>query len=202
MAENTPFQIAFAVLFFSSLFIAGSYRRRAEPIGGRVSPRAAFAQEGPLIYLLLRVLGPLLWLGGIAYAIYPPILARAALPLPAWLRWCGVGAAAVVPFLILWAQRHLGGNVTRTVVTKGEHSLVTTGPYRWIRHPLYTSGIIFFAALSLVAATWFFAALMAVLAVPLIIRTRREEAMLVERFGDAYRAYMQRTGRFFPRLTG
>jgi protein-S-isoprenylcysteine O-methyltransferase Ste14 len=99
-----------------------------------------------------------------------------------------------------WAQSSLGSNVTKTVVTKEEHTLVTAGPYRWIRHPLYTIGVLFFVALSLISANWYFGAVMLLGAVPLFARTRQEEAMLIARFGDQYREYMKRTGRFLPRL--
>jgi len=202
MDENTLFRILYSVTFLSVIVIVAIYRRRAEPEGGRVSPREARAQEGTLIYVLLRLGGLLLWLGGLAAIIYPPVLGWAALPLPGWARWLGVGIAAALPALVIWAQRSLAGNVTKTVVTKAGHSLVTSGPYRWIRHPLYTFGVLFFVALSLISATWYFAGVMALASPALILRTRKEEAMLVERFGDEYRAYMQRTGRFLPRLFG
>jgi hypothetical protein len=50
---------------------------------------------------------------------------------------------------------NLGRNVSETVLTKESHELVTSGPYRWIRHPLYTTGIALFVALGLIAANWF-----------------------------------------------
>jgi protein-S-isoprenylcysteine O-methyltransferase Ste14 len=85
-------------------------------------------------------------------------------------------------------------------VTRKEHTLVTTGPYRWVRHPLYSSAALAILANSLVAANWFFLATGGVMFLLLVIRTRKEEENLLARFGDAYRKYMQRTGRFIPRL--
>jgi len=58
--------------------------------------------------------------------------------------------------LLVWMFRTLGRNLTDTVVTRKEHTLVTTGPYRWIRHPFYTSAGLLGVANSLAAANWFF----------------------------------------------
>ena len=90
--------------------------------------------------------------------------------------------------------------MTRTVTIREDHRLVTSGPYRYIRHPLYTMGLLLFSSLSLIAANWFMM-LGTVLAFVLVsLRLPKEEAALIEAFGDEYRAYMQRTGRFLPRL--
>ncbi|RIL12128.1 isoprenylcysteine carboxylmethyltransferase family protein, partial [bacterium] len=84
-------------------------------------------------------------------------------------------------------------------VTRRHHTLVTTGPYRWVRHPLYSVGVLFMLGLSTLLGSW----LIPVLAIPamagLMLRTPAEEAGLVARFGDGYRAYMARTGRYLPR---
>ena len=77
---------------------------------------------------------------------------------------------------------------------------MTSGPYRWVRHPFYGCVALCVLANSVVAANWFLF-LTGGLAVGLMIaRTRKEEEKLLARFGDAYRAYMERTGRFLPRL--
>jgi len=86
------------------------------------------------------------------------------------------------------------------VVTRKEHSLVITGPYRWVRHPFYVSFALAALTMSLMTANWFaFATLSAVFCL-LVLRTSKEEEKLIERFGDDYRHYMERTGRFLPRL--
>ena len=102
--------------------------------------------------------------------------------------------------LLVWTFRSLGTNLTDTVVTRQKHTLVLVGPYRWIRHPLYTSAALLTVAISLIAANWFLCLTGVVVFCLLLVRTRIEEANLVARFGDSYRAYMQRTGRFLPRI--
>ena len=77
---------------------------------------------------------------------------------------------------------------------------ITSGPYRYVRHPFYVTAALAFAANALATANWFIASTGFVALALLVIRTPTEEGKLVERFGDDYRRYMARTGRFFPRL--
>jgi protein-S-isoprenylcysteine O-methyltransferase Ste14 len=126
-------------------------------------------------------------------------MAWAAVPLPVWLRWTGVALVLIAGLLLVWMFHTLGRNLTDTVVTRREHSLVTTGPYRWVRHPFYTSAAMLTLASFLAAANGFFLAAGGVVFLVLAVRTRKEEENLIARFGDDYRNYMQRTGRFVPR---
>jgi protein-S-isoprenylcysteine O-methyltransferase len=97
--------------------------------------------------------------------------------------------------------RSLGKNITDTVIIRREHSLITHGPYRWIRHPLYTFGALLFLSLSLVTQIWLIPLLVVPTFAILLQRTTIEEKALQERFGEEYTQYSQRTGRFFPRLS-
>src|SRR5262249_2855345 len=137
----------------------------------------------------------------LSYPFYPPLLAWADLPFPAWLRWCGAGLAlATVPFLV-WIHRALGRNFSTTIRVRADHTLVTWGPDRWVRHPMYTLFGVLFAAFFLLTANWFLG-LVPLLLVVVVMgwRTPREEAVLLARFGNAYSDYCRRTGRFLPRL--
>lgn len=78
--------------------------------------------------------------------------------------------------------------------------LVTRGPYHRLRHPIYFAGLLIFpGAGALTANLFILAAGLAGLAI-LAIRTPREEALLLEEFGDEYRDVMARTGRWLPRM--
>ena len=148
--------------------------------------------------IALRIGGGLTWLAIFAYLVYPPAIAWASLPLPGWLRWLGVlgGSAAVI--LLIWMFRSLGMNITDTVVTRRAHALITNGPYRWIRHPLYSFGGLIFLCLSLVTSIWLIPLLAIPTSVILIQRTSIEEQVLHSRFGDEYQRYFGRRGRYFP----
>ena len=127
-------------------------------------------------------------------------MAWAAVPLSGWLRWTGVGLGLIAGLLLTWTLRNLGRNLTDTVVTRKAHTLVTTGPYRWVRHPFYSAAALAFLANSLAAANWFLFVTGCAAILLLVIRTRKEEENLIARFGDDYRKYMHQTGRFMPRL--
>ena len=174
----------------------GVYHRLKARTGEKLDRR----QEGMFILVTLRLAGLAGMAGLIAYLIDPVYMAWAAVPLPVWLRWTGVGLALIAGLLLVWMFRTLGRNLTDTVVTRKQHTLVTTGPYRWVRHPLYTSAALVIVGNSLVAANWFIFVVGCVALLLLVIRTRKEEQNLIARFGDDYRNYMQRTGRFVPRL--
>jgi protein-S-isoprenylcysteine O-methyltransferase Ste14 len=102
--------------------------------------------------------------------------------------------------LWIWTFHCLGLNLTDTVVTRRAHTLVTSGPYRWVRHPFYGCVALFTTGSAVVAANWFMAVTGALTIWLITVRTRTEEAHLLARFGPSYEAYRARTGRFLPRL--
>ena len=156
-------------------------------------------QEGLFILATLRPAGLAFFAGLTAYLVSPASMAWASMPLPVAVRWLGVGIGATAAILLTWTFRRLGKNITDTVVTRRDHTLVLHGPYRWVRHPFYGSVTLVLLGLSLVASSGFLLLAGAVVVTLLVIRTRREEDHLVRRFGDDYRKYMNRTGRFLPR---
>jgi protein-S-isoprenylcysteine O-methyltransferase Ste14 len=163
--------------------------------------KLARQQEGLFIMIALRLGGLLAWIALAAYLINPASMARTSVALPAWLRWLGaILGVFVVPPLLYWTFQSLGKNLTDTVVTRRVHTLVTRGPYHWVRHPFYDVGFLWMLALSLLTANWLMALLGTGVIALLVVRTRVEEQKLLERFGDEYRAYAGRTGKFLPRL--
>jgi protein-S-isoprenylcysteine O-methyltransferase Ste14 len=157
-------------------------------------------QEGLFILTTLRPLGIVMMLGVIAYLIAPTSMAWSATRLPQWLRWTGVSLCAMAAGLFIWTLRCLGKNLTDTVVTRREHTLVKEGPYRWVRHPFYDSVAIFVLGVSMLAANWFLFLTGGLVVTLLVIRTRTEEEKLLARFGEGCRSYMESTGRFIPRV--
>ena len=101
---------------------------------------------------------------------------------------------------LVWSQNSLGNNVTTTVITREEHQLVTHGPYKWIRNPLYTAGIVAFTSWTFLSGSWFMGIVAIIGLIFILIRLPNEEAHLEQRFGEDYRAYKARTGRFLPKL--
>lgn len=157
-------------------------------------------QEGLFILVTLRPVAAAGMLGLLAYMIDPRWMAWSSLQLPLWLRWTGVGVGVLAGGLLIWTMATLGKNLTDTVVTRRQHTLVTTGPYRWVRHPFYDALVLSVLANSLVAANWFIFACGLLVFCLIVLRTSKEEENLLARFGDSYRELMARTGRFLPRL--
>jgi protein-S-isoprenylcysteine O-methyltransferase Ste14 len=159
-------------------------------------------QEGLFILLALRLFGVVTWVGLIAYLVRPGSMAWASVALPNGLRWIGVGLGWLALALLVWTLGSLGRNLTDTVVTRKQHTLVTNGPYRWVRHPFYCSAALLVLGSSLAAANWFLLLTGGLVFLLLVIRTRIEEQHLLARFGDEYRQYRDSTGRFWPRHFG
>jgi protein-S-isoprenylcysteine O-methyltransferase Ste14 len=195
MSPEAPFRIAVVIAFAGVLLVTLRHRIRSWASGEKLDRR----QEGTFILLTLRPLGLLLWLALIAYMIDPEWMRWSSVPLPSWLRWLGVGLYAAAIILLEWTLRSLGTNLTDTVVTRRDHTLVTHGPYRWVRHPFYGSMALVILASALVAANWLFLVLGIVVLGLIAVRTDIEEERLLDRFGEPYREYLRRTGRFIPR---
>jgi protein-S-isoprenylcysteine O-methyltransferase Ste14 len=147
------------------------------------------------------ILGVCAILSLLLYLAYPPAVAWAALPLPDAVRWLGAALGLVSFPLLWWTHVALGRNFSTVLHLRAEHTLVTSGPYRWVRHPMYSViflgllGFVLLAANGLLAVLWV-GGLTAIIA----RRLPHEEAAMREKFGEEYRAYAARTGRFFPRL--
>jgi protein-S-isoprenylcysteine O-methyltransferase Ste14 len=196
MADEQLFRwilIVAALLLFPFMIY---YRVRSQMSGERLDRW----QEGPFILFTLRPAGIATMVGLLAYLTNPASMAWSAMPLPVPLRWAGVALGLAGGVLLVWTLRNLGRNLTDTVVTRRDHTLVMKGPYRWVRHPFYDAVAMLVVANGLAAGNWFILAGGIITIALIVVRTRREEERLVSRFGDAYREYMVRTGRFLPRI--
>lgn len=196
MHDDHPFRLVLIFGLVVLMPILAYHRIKSQATGDKLDRR----QEGLFILISLRLLGLVFFISLVAYVIDPALLAWSSLELPIGLRWAGVALFGIAGALIVWTFVNLGKNLTDTVVTRKEHTLVTTGPYRWVRHPFYVGFATVVLAISLITANWFFALGGAAAFVLLLLRTRKEEEKLIERFGDEYRRYMNQTGRFLPRL--
>lgn len=197
MSIDDIFRLTFGLTFVAALTISGTFRASARRAGGAI-PRA---REGRATMAARLLFAAPLFLAIAAYIVNPNWIAWAALDLPTWLRAAGaLGALAAIP-LVWWVFRSLGRNVSETVLTKDEHVLVTHGPYRWIRHPLYTVATLLFFSLGLVSeSSLLIAAAVAAFLAIARFAVPREETQLEAKFGDAYRTYRQRTPAYIPRL--
>jgi len=202
MNERLVFKILFLVLYILVLVIRAVFGIKQHRMGQSswsVSEEAV-AREGRWS-LLLRPIMFLFMLGLVViYFIEPSGSDWLFLQLPSWFRFGGVLLGTAGILLLVWVHRTLGIQWSTTLQFKKGHTLITSGPYEFIRHPMYASLSLFFVGLSIISSFW---PLMALVVITLLFFVRiveREESMMIEHFGEEYRVYMKSTGRFLPRL--
>jgi protein-S-isoprenylcysteine O-methyltransferase Ste14 len=100
-----------------------------------------------------------------------------------------------------WAQNTLGKNWSDTPRMIKEQALITSGPYQFIRHPIYTAFLLILGSTLFISSNWLIGlAWIGMTLLELASRIRFEEGLMLEYFGDQYRAYMKRTGRLLPKI--
>jgi protein-S-isoprenylcysteine O-methyltransferase Ste14 len=203
MKSELIFRAIFFVLLIAVITIRVYYGWRIGRTGesGWSLKEEAVEREGKWSILLRVVLSLFSLAAIILYAINPAWLGTCAIFLPPWCQWSGAGLGTAGLILLVWVHHTLGRHWSANLQLKDEHTLITSGPYHWVRHPMYTALFGFFAGLVLVSASWLIALLVVVAVFVLYARLGKEEALMIEQFGDEYRASMQQTGRFLPHLT-
>jgi protein-S-isoprenylcysteine O-methyltransferase Ste14 len=199
----------FRVLFFTMwiIFIGNalwkeySTRESADKFSIGRHMKEATKREGKVRIIARAILAPFWFLGFVLYAAYPNWMTAFAIPLLEWFRWIMLAVSIVtVPFM-MWGYHALGKAWTPPkLLLRKEHVLVRNGPYRYVRHPIYTAGLTFMITLAVATANWLVLLPMIAGSVLIYAQVGREEAILIDRFGDEYREYMKQTPRFLPNL--
>jgi protein-S-isoprenylcysteine O-methyltransferase Ste14 len=187
----------FTAVYFAALMIQTVIRaplnkmRRQE----KMSERRFTDQE--------KILLGLLALGGlVAPIIYAATdwLDFADYTLPTWAGWLGVLLTAGAVFVFWRAHADLGLNWSPTLEIREKHELITRGIYGVIRHPMYASQWLLVIAQPLLLHNWIAGFLNLLVFIPFyLLRVKAEEQLMIEQFGDQYRAYMQKVGAVFPK---
>jgi protein-S-isoprenylcysteine O-methyltransferase Ste14 len=201
MATETIFRIAFLVLLAALFAMRFYFMIKVRGAGERLMPddQAVAREGGRGVFIVRVVVFILLIVFLVMYSIGMKWIEAFSFPLPVWLRWAGFGLGVFSVIFWTWTQIHLDTQWSAQLQLRQEHHLVTTGPYARIRHPLYFAMFGWAAALGLLTANWIFVALVVLSIAGTVARVPKEEQMMLEAFGDEYKAYMQRTGRFFPK---
>ncbi len=200
MNTEFVFRMAFWGLFVILMLIRVTAMVRVRRAGKAVMPDAqAIQQEGKGLFAvrLGTWLLMIAWL--VCYAIYPTWMAFLLVGLQPWIRWFGLLLGLGSLALLAWTQAALGTQFSPQLRLQAGHHLVVSGPYRRIRHPMYSALFGLGAAFALVTANWVFVVLALVVIALLLARVPKEEQMMLAEFGDDYREYMGKTGRYFPK---
>jgi len=197
MGTETIFRILLPILIVAFAAHRGYYvKNHSKPEAATLKKR----EEG-LISKVAGLLGILGFISMIAYVINPKWLGIADLALPVWLRWAGVGIAILGFALLQWAQMTLANSWSDTPRMMKEQTLITSGPYRTIRHPIYTAFLLILGSTLFISSNWLIGLCWGGMTIlETVSRIGFEEALMVEYFGDQYREYMKKTGRLLPKV--
>ena len=190
------FHLLFAILFIGFIAMRIFFHRKAATTRGQVE-----FGEGAWNMVFRGIIGIGYICLVIVYIFYPALLNWASTIIPGWLRWIGMVITLVSVVLIWWVQWALGVQFNTTLHVRDGHQLVSRGPYRWVRHPMYTVLMLMGIGWLLLTANWFIGlGLIFGILFVIFTRVKKEEALLLQTLGSSYQFYMKRTGRFLPRI--
>jgi protein-S-isoprenylcysteine O-methyltransferase Ste14 len=192
-------QLVFRMIILGVLvlafFISALYRKRAREDGDFIKRQ----DEGLTILFLRMTAGFSLLIVLLLNIFYPQALAWAKFNLYIYLQALGVILAVLCVPLIWWVFRSIGKNISETILIKGDHELVTIGPYRWVRHPLYLSALLLLFSICLAFRDWILLGYFLVGAIIFrLLVIPAEEKQLLAAFGEEYESYQSRTGTLLP----
>ena len=158
---------------------------RREPIGSRL------LHIVPLFIAVLLLWGGRLPLGALNERLFP---------WAPWEFWLGASITAAGLLLTVWARVHIGRNWSGVVTIKQDHELVDTGPYAFVRHPIYTGLLVAFIGSALGRDEWRGVLAAAIAWAALWRKLKVEERWMTERFGERYADYRRRVPALIPSL--
>lgn len=122
------------------------------------------------------------------------------LPGSHWRLWCGIGALLTLLGVLftIWARIYIGRNWSSVAAVKANHELITSGPYRWVRHPIYSGLVLGFLGTAIAIGQWRGALAVALSLIAIVQRIVIEERLMREQFGAVYDAYAQRVRALVP----
>ncbi len=193
LSNESTFKTVFVVLWAVNFFTRAYFQMKARGAQRASSKNERNARLGfrmlAIVYLVLILYSLTSWFD------------FAHLEFSDGLRWGG-GLFFLMIYFILFVSCHviLGKHWSPLVEIHQDHVLMTTGPYRFVRHPMYLSFFLSSVGIFVLTANWLLFALYTLSVLFMYVaRVGSEEEIMVEKFGDEYRDYMRRTGRLLPK---
>jgi len=167
----------------------------------RVSVSQRVARHASWSELLALTLAVPYFGGTVLYSLDPISIAFLQMAVPEWFRIVMLGVAVVSVSFSVWGLRVLGRNWAPSMTgVRQDTTLVTNGPYRIVRNPIYSGILVSLPSLALVVANWLIFLPAVLLCAMLYVYVADEENTLIDHFGEAYREYMKRTPSLIPGL--
>jgi protein-S-isoprenylcysteine O-methyltransferase Ste14 len=132
-----------------------------------------------------------LWIGPLGWRFVPDNVG---------IRSVGVAATVAGLVLCVWARMHLGANWSDKVVLKVDHQLVQSGPYAYLRHPIYSGVLLAIAGTATAVGEWRGLLALVLMGTNYFVKARREERILSSRFGEEFDAYRRQAGFLVPKF--
>ncbi len=201
MDMESLFHTAFWLVFVGMLLIQASFSFRARYLGMHQADKREIIEGdegwGHTIVRSSRAIVLVVFL--VLYAINWRWLDNLKMPIPDWMRWFGAFIGTSSLLLYIWSRYTLGKEWSSPLRVRKRHHLITTGPYAWVRHPIYLSMILFMISLALITSNLILVLFLVVSYIDLQIRIPKEERMMIDEFGDKYEIYLMQTGRLLPK---
>ncbi|MFZ3200211.1 MAG: isoprenylcysteine carboxylmethyltransferase family protein [Candidatus Acidiferrales bacterium] len=176
----------FFALYWLVASVSVNRMRKREPAGQRLAFLLIFVG----ICYLAEMAGASL---GISNRRFVP-------PLP-WLEWLGIALTAVGIAFAIWARNHIGKYWSASVSLREGHELIRSGPYARIRHPIYSGMLLAAAGTTLWSGRCGALMVLGLALIAVVVKARREEALLAGEFGPAFDEHRRHTGFFLPRFS-
>ncbi len=197
MTQDSISRISFAVLFILRLVVGNIFSIKHRK--GIINIKNT--QEGKTNFIIRRfILGPILGVFMIFYFINPTCMKFLLIPFPQTVIWIGAILGLCGILFLIWVHIYLGKEWSADLKLNTDHNLIETGPYSKIRHPMYTACFVIYLALGIISFNYILLAVFILIIISTIIRVPDEEKMMIEKFGERYKIYMQKTGRFLPKF--
>ena len=187
MARAAALAVGALWILWGMIWVAAALRTK--PVARRESPLSRAAHGAPIVLAALLLFLPRS--GWVVARIVPPSAALALAGTAGVL--AGIGLA-------LWARLHLAGDWSGTVTLKHHHALVRTGPYRWVRHPIYTGLLLALLGTTVEVDRWSMLGAMLLVAVAFLRKIRVEERFLRDAFDADHARYCRSTPALIPFL--
>lgn len=190
--EETIYKVVFVVLLLSGGLIRNPHMRRYKKTEQMKSKETL--REKALVFLATvgMMIVPMIY-------VFTPWLDAFSMGLSDWARWIGIVGYGFGLILFWQVHKTLGRNWSPVLELRREHELITQGPYKHIRHPMYTYMWIGVVCCWLIPSNWIVGIVAAITWSTLyFIRLPGEEKMMIEEFGQEYKDYMNRTKKVIP----
>lgn len=190
---NTIFKVVYFIEMLVISIVRSLGKSKYRKLGTKIDKRTSI----DLVFLGLNGIAMLIPL----VYVLSSVLDFANYELPDWTGWLGAGLFLLAIYVLWRTHADLGRNWTPTLAIREDHKLVTSGIYARMRHPMYAAHIIWGIAQVLMLHNWIAGPVLVITTVgQYLLRVKGEEEMMIEQFGEAYQAYMQKTGRIFLKI--